>query len=215
MSTESEFRLAIEQIQKYSNELGYQTNYLGKRDEENDDDDVEDIEILLPESSLYITGRPSMKYFQASTSYNYIESVAESIKKESIQRDLPSDKEELETDKNVSNVQYVAQEMVREAEFTELLSDGLSLLVTTDSVYLISEERDRIGFSGFSVNASIFPFETGFSIRRLDRSIDSLILAMRRGHAYLRLASSVQEPDQTESGHYELVVEPGWHTNWQ
>jgi hypothetical protein len=214
MSTENEFRLAIEQIQKYSNELGYQTNYLGKRDEENDD--VEDIEILLPESSLYITGRPNMKYFQASTSYDYIESVSESIKKESIQRDLLSDKEEqLETDKNVNNVQYVAQEMVREAEFTELLSDGLSLFVNTDRVYLISEEKDKIGFSGFSVNASIFPFEADFSIRRLDRSIDSIIMAVRRGHAYLRLASSVQEPDQTESGHYELVVEPGWHTNWQ
>jgi hypothetical protein len=214
MSTENEFQLAIEQIQKYSESLGYETNHLGKRDEGNKA--VEDIEILLPESSLYVTGGPGMKYFQMSTSYDYIGAIAGSIEEEKIQRDIPSKEErQPESGTDVSKIQYVAQEMVREAELTELLSDAVSLFVTTDRISFINEQGQNTGFSGFSVNTSIFPFESDFSIRRLDRSIDAIILAARRGHAYLRLASSVRDPNQTESGRYELVVEPGWHTNWK
>lgn len=204
MPTQSQFRVAIGEIQRHAERLGYQTEYLGRREDEETDARFEDIRVDAGSGEMFVTGSPDSLHFLISYSYDYVEHVLDSIRKDKIQRDVSQ----------LNDPKYhVAKEMIRHTRYTGLLIDGIRLFAPLSGQTEVLEVPGDTGFSGFTLTTHLFPYNANFGIERFDREIRRMITAGTRGSSYLRLATLIRDPDKTQSGLYELSIRPGLNTD--
>lgn len=204
MPTESELRVAVGEIQRYAERLGYQTEYLGRREDGETDATFEDIRVDAGSGEMFVTGSPDSLHFLISYSYDYVTHVSNSIREAKIQREV--------SHLNEPNY-HVAKEMIRQTRYTGLLIDGLRLFAPLSGQTEVLEVPGDTGFSGFTLTTHLFPYEADFGIRQFDCEIRRMVTAGTRGSSYLRLATLIREPSETQSGLYELSIRPGLNTD--
>lgn len=206
MPTEKEFQAAMERIQQHTENLGYDSEYLGER--KLNGETVEDISIEIGGGIIYITGKESSLYFQVTHFHDYITSVSNVIEEKKIERDLGGDDTATVDDEDQNPCRYVAEKIISNVNNFNNITDELILFTSSDRVNIEVKASEEAQMSGFNANTAVFPFESNFSIRELDRAIDATVLAAQRGGAYLRLVSSIHTPRESESSQYELSVNP-------